>query len=49
MHELSLAAEVIDLASREAKKNDIGSVTEIVVEFGTLAEWKLISFNRLWR
>jgi len=37
MHELSLAAEVIDLASREAKKNDIGSVTEIVVEVGDLS------------
>ena len=37
MHELSLAAEVIDLASREALKNEIRSVSEIVIEVGDLS------------
>jgi len=37
MHELSLANEVIDLASREAKKNHIDSVSEIVIEIGDLS------------
>jgi len=37
MHELSLANEVIDLASREAKKNNIDSLTEIVIEIGDLS------------
>lgn len=37
MHELSLANEIIDLASREAKKNNIDSVSEIVIEIGDLS------------
>ena len=37
MHELSLANEVIDLASREAKKNNIDLVKEIVIEIGDLS------------
>ncbi len=37
MHELSLANEVIDLASREAGKNGLNSLTEIVIEIGDLS------------
>lgn len=37
MHELSLAAEVIDLVSREAQKNELTIVNEIVIEVGYLS------------
>jgi len=37
MHELSLATEVIELASREAGKNDITSLSGIVIEVGDLS------------
>jgi hydrogenase nickel incorporation protein HypA/HybF len=37
MHELSLAQEVIDLAEREAGKNDIVFVREILIEVGDLS------------
>ena len=37
MHELSLAAEVIDLASREAGKNELSTIGEIVIEVGELS------------
>ena len=34
MHELSLAMEVIDLASREARKNGVSVIREILIEVG---------------
>ena len=37
MHEFSLATEVIDLAQREAEKNQAQSVEEITIEVGTLS------------
>jgi hydrogenase nickel incorporation protein HypA/HybF len=37
MHELSLAQEVVDLVSREAEKNKIISVSEILIEIGDLS------------
>jgi hydrogenase nickel incorporation protein HypA/HybF len=37
MHELSLAMEVIDLASREADKNEVTMVREILIEIGDLS------------
>ena len=37
MHELSLALEVIDLAEREAKKNEVKVVREILIEIGDLS------------
>jgi len=37
MHELSLALEVIDLASREAEKNRIATIMEIMIEVGNLS------------
>ena len=37
MHELSLALEVIELARREAKKNGVFVVQEIVIEVGDLS------------
>jgi hydrogenase nickel incorporation protein HypA/HybF len=37
MHELSLALEVIDLATREAEKNEVTIVCEILIEIGDLS------------
>ncbi|MFZ4523237.1 MAG: hydrogenase maturation nickel metallochaperone HypA [Bacteroidales bacterium] len=37
MHELSLAMEVIELAEREAGKNGVTNITEIVIEVGDLS------------
>jgi hydrogenase nickel incorporation protein HypA/HybF len=37
MHELSLALEVVDLASREAEKNRIATILEIMIEVGNLS------------
>jgi len=37
MHELSLAMEVIELAQREAGKNGVSSVGEVVIEVGDLS------------
>ena len=37
MHELSLALEVVDLASREAEKNRIDTIVEILIEVGNLS------------
>lgn len=37
MHELSLALEVIDLASREAEKNGVSEILEMEIEVGTLS------------
>jgi hydrogenase nickel incorporation protein HypA/HybF len=37
MHELSLAAEVIDLTSGEAQKNEVNTIQEIVIEVGDLS------------
>ena len=37
MHELSLAIEVIDLAAREAEKNGITVIGEILIEIGDLS------------
>ena len=37
MHELSLALEVVDLASREAEKNRIAAIMEITIEVGNLS------------
>jgi len=37
MHELSLALEVIDMAGREAEKNDVTIIREIVIEIGYLS------------
>lgn len=36
MHELSLAMEVVELARREAGKNGINAIQEILIEVGTL-------------
>ncbi len=37
MHELSLALEVIDVASREAVKNHVTTIVEIRIEVGKLS------------
>ena len=37
MHELSLAMEVIDLASSEAEKNEVTVIREILIEIGDLS------------
>jgi hydrogenase nickel incorporation protein HypA/HybF len=37
MHELSLALEVIDLAAREAEKNEVTVISEILIEIGNLS------------
>ena len=37
MHELSLAMEVIDLATREAQKNGVSIIREILLEVGALS------------
>jgi hydrogenase nickel incorporation protein HypA/HybF len=37
MHELSLALEVIELASREAEKNDVSTILEMEIEIGDLS------------
>jgi hydrogenase nickel incorporation protein HypA/HybF len=37
MHELSLALEVIELVHREAGKNKISSIQEILIEVGDLS------------
>ena len=37
MHELSLAMEVIDLATREARKNRVSIIREILLEVGALS------------
>lgn len=37
MHELSLALEVIELASREAEKNGVSAVLEMEIEVGDLS------------
>ena len=37
MHELSLASEVIELAHKEAIKNKVTVIREILVEIGTLS------------
>ena len=37
MHELSLAQEVIDLVSREAEKNEVTVIREILIEIGELS------------
>jgi hydrogenase nickel incorporation protein HypA/HybF len=37
MHELSLAMEVIELAAREAGKNGVSTIQEILVEVGDLS------------
>ena len=37
MHELSLAMEVIALAQREARKNGLSAIREIVIEVGDLS------------
>jgi hydrogenase nickel incorporation protein HypA/HybF len=37
MHELSLAAEVIELAQREAVKNGVSVIREIRIEVGSLS------------
>ena len=37
MHELSLALDVIDLVRREANKNGVSSVEEILIEIGDLS------------
>jgi hydrogenase nickel incorporation protein HypA/HybF len=37
MHELSLALEVIDLAAREAEKNEVTVIREIMIEIGDLS------------
>jgi len=45
MHELSLAMEVIDLASREARKNGISVIREVLVEVGDLSGVEADSFK----
>ncbi len=37
MHELSLAMEVIELAQREADKNGVSRIREILIEVGDLS------------
>jgi hydrogenase nickel incorporation protein HypA/HybF len=37
MHEFSLAQEVIDLVSREAEKNKIMAIGEVLIEIGVLS------------
>jgi hydrogenase nickel incorporation protein HypA/HybF len=37
MHELSLATEVIELARREAAKNNVSTILEIQIEVGDLS------------
>ena len=37
MHELSLAMEVIELAHREADKNNLAAIQEILIEVGDLS------------
>jgi hydrogenase nickel incorporation protein HypA/HybF len=37
MHELSLAMEVIELAQREAVKNGVSTIREILIEVGNLS------------
>ncbi len=37
MHELSLAMEVIELASRESKKNGVSKIFEMEIEVGDLS------------
>ncbi len=37
MHEFSLATEVVNLVSREAKKNKAQSVEEVTIEVGSLS------------
>jgi len=37
MHELSLAMEVIELAEREAGKNGVSAIREILIEVGDLS------------
>ena len=37
MHELSLALEVLDLATKETRKNNVSSVLEMEIEVGTLS------------
>lgn len=37
MHELSLAQEVVDLVSREAEKNQVTMVSEVLIEIGDLS------------
>jgi hydrogenase nickel incorporation protein HypA/HybF len=37
MHELSLAMEVIELAQREAERNGVAQILEILIEVGDLS------------
>ncbi len=37
MHEFSLAEEVINLAQREAEKNNVNTISEIQIEVGDLS------------
>ena len=37
MHELSLAMETVELVSREAKKNGVSLIREVLIEVGNLS------------
>ena len=45
MHELSLALEVIGLAQREAGKNGVSAIQEILIEVGDLSGVEADSFQ----
>ena len=45
MHELSLALEVIGLAQREAGKNGVSAIREILIEVGDLSGVEADSFQ----
>lgn len=45
MHEFSMAIEVINLAQREAEKNSVTSIQEIIIEVGDLSGVEADAFS----
>ncbi len=48
MHELSIAKGIVDIAEKEAKKQNIDSFTLIELEIGTLSGVEIDSLNFAW-
>ena len=45
MHELSIAINIIDIASEQAKKNNLSVIDEIEIEVGTLSGVEIDALN----
>lgn len=48
MHELSIALNIVDIVSEEARKNNANSVDKVVLEIGTLAGVEMQAFSFAW-